>query len=291
MVTPDNRKKAILLVDIGLVFFVVFIFALKLKLVFIQDFAHDEFHFLSIIHDFQRESLKTPLQNFHVHFFLWLTKTSKIETTQLLFARSIMVSLFFGSCVLTYLIGRNFLSKSASLFSVLCYISFAYVFVNGSSFRYDPICSFLFLLSVFLLVTKGSCLSSILSGIIMSISLMISMKAIFHLATICCILLIKFIYDSDKKTALRNTSYFFSSLLIGYIGLFKLHETFFPHSTFLVSKQFVSNSYAKQIIFDNLFPRGKYLLISFYYSPIFWPLLCAGVAISFWKLIISKPEY
>src|SRR5262245_36045869 len=91
----------------------------KYQLLFRLNVNWDEFFFLSKVHDYARGELTASLQSFYVHFFGWLPLVSGNEVTQIIAARAVMFALALASCVLTYAIGRLYLSRMAALFAVL----------------------------------------------------------------------------------------------------------------------------------------------------------------------------
>ena len=128
--------------------------SLKLHLVFRIPINQDEFHYLSMIYKFMDGEPLSSINSFHVHFFSWICFLNQNEVIQIIYARMVMFLLFAGTCINLFLVGRYYLDKVSSLFSVLCYISFVFSVVNGASFRHDTIATFLFLFAVYLFITK-----------------------------------------------------------------------------------------------------------------------------------------
>ena len=110
----------------------------QLYLSFNQAIHWDEFYFLSRVYEFQAGTLTGVLNNFHVHFFGWLHLISDNEVVQIQMARSVMWVLQLCTLGIVYWLGREFLSRPASLFSAFCLIVSGYVMFHGASFRTDP---------------------------------------------------------------------------------------------------------------------------------------------------------
>ena len=196
----DNVERAINKLDACLFLFITIALLLKLSLVFRLKVQWDEFYFLSQVYSGIRGSLPSQFQNFHVHFFTWLSLVSGNEVDQVLAARVVMYLMLAGSCLFTYLIGRQFLNRSGALFGVLCYLSLSNVVKHGASFRADSICSFLFLWTIFLLVKNSRSRSGYLAaGLIMALALMVSLKSAFYLVAIAVIFAVQL-----KGTELRR---------------------------------------------------------------------------------------
>ena len=168
---------------------------LRVPLVFRLNIDGDEFRFLSLVYEHLRGQLGTPLMTIHVYLFQWLPLVSANEADQIVAARVVMLALSLGSAVLTYLIGRMFLSRPGALFATLCYLTFSNVVVHGASFRFDPICSFFFLLSLYWLLSAptrpvGRLLRA---GACLSLALLVSLKSVFFVATVAAVLLPGFV--------------------------------------------------------------------------------------------------
>ena len=141
--------------DLCLMLMIVTALVVKLRLVFTLKIGWDEFFFLAKVHSSLAGSLTDRLQTFYVHAFTWLPRVSGNEVSQVIAARLVMFALLLGSCILTYRLARYFFSRSAALFSVLCYVTFSNIVIHGASFRADSISSFMFLLALYALVVEG----------------------------------------------------------------------------------------------------------------------------------------
>ena len=187
----------------GLLLLIGLALALKLQLIFRLNVNWDEFFRLSHVHTYLRDELSIPLQTFFVHFFSWLPVVSTNEVDQVIAARLVMFGLTLGSGALTYLIGRLFLSKAASLFSVLGLLAFSYSVEHGTAFRADPMCAFLFLLSLYLLLARPwPRIGAGLAGGVMALALMISIKASLYLPIFGVIFLSGLIASDRRRETL-----------------------------------------------------------------------------------------
>ena len=132
---------------------VVFLVA-KYRLLATINVNWDEFLYLSRVHEYARDELRTPLLTFHVHFFQWLTRLDGIEVDQVIAARQVAFVLRLGTTVLLFLLAQRLTSRSGALVAVLASLAFSYVLRHGESFRADPIIAFLFLAGVTLMVLR-----------------------------------------------------------------------------------------------------------------------------------------
>ena len=177
------------------------------------------------MHQYTAGTLASPFFTFHVHLFSWLPSLSGDEISQIIAARVMIFLLGLGSCTILYFISRQFLSRVGALFSVLCYLSVSNVIVHGTSFRFDPILVFLFLVSVYVIMRKHrSCLSAITAGLCMAMSFLVSLKSIFYLVTMAGVFSCMVIFSDRRKNVLRDIAFFLVSFVFGTIGLFLFHK-------------------------------------------------------------------
>jgi len=216
-----------------LVAVVVWAYYLKYQLLFSININWDEFCFLSRIYDYLRgDSVKT-LQTFYVHFFTWLPSIAISEIDQITGGRQVMYGLSIGSSVSLWLIGRRLMNSAGALFAVCCSLSFSYYQHHGSSFRFDSILVFLFLLSIALLLESNRFKGSlILVSLLIASCFLISMKAVFFIPTWGVILLLRNSLTANNKVfGWKNLKLCFQYVIaVGLWGalLFFLHKLSLP---------------------------------------------------------------
>ena len=163
--------------------FVIAGFLLKAYFTTLIPINQDEFHFLSYVHDYDRGTSMSAFQTIHVHLFNWLRMVGSNEVDQVMAARIAMFMLMFGTCACLFFLAQHFLERSAALFSVLCYISFSFVIVNGASFRPDTIAVFLSMLALSLFVIRGdSTWANISAGALLALSCLFTIKTAIYIA-------------------------------------------------------------------------------------------------------------
>jgi hypothetical protein len=177
----------------------------------------DEFHFLSYAYQFKNGILNEYSGTFHSLFFAPFLSKDPNEVITIVEIRIFLFFLYLGNCYFTYYVSRVFLDRFSSLFSTLCYISFSYVYFNASSFRYDSLCSFLFLLSIFL-ICKLKCRNFVIAicALLLSISLMLTIKAIFHVLCFSVFLFAFSLKLQNIKVAIKQLTVFYIIVSILY---------------------------------------------------------------------------
>lgn len=282
LISAELQKKTNL-IDIGMLTIISIALVLKFQLIFQLKIGWDEFHYLSQVHSYLQKQLHSIFQCFHVHLFSWLPIVSQNEVAQVIAARSILFVLFLGSCVLIYLIGKQILNRSGSIFAVLCYVSLSNIIFHGVSFRGDSICSFLFLFSVYQIAIKPmSGFSMILSGSAMALSLMVSIKTQFHLLVIGFIFISLLMTSKNKKRTGIYIAIFLLSFFSTFIVLYIAHLSSLSEVSSTGALGVVASAGEKTIILKSLFPRLAYFKISILKNPIVWFFFFFGVAVAFW---------
>ena len=89
----------------------------------------------------------------------------------------------------------------AAQFSVKCYLTFSNIVGHGASLRFDPICSFFYLLSLYSLVsTSGAWVLSVLpAGTSFAFALLISLKEVFYLRTFIAVIAVRARFEQAKR--------------------------------------------------------------------------------------------
>ncbi len=290
-------SKEIKCLEFGLIVLIAIALCLKFRLIFQISINKDEFSYLSLIYSHSRGALAGQFHTFHVHFFKWISYFSNNEVTQIILARSLMFLFFLGTCILTYFIGRQFINRCGALFSVICFLSFSYVVVNGSSFRHDTISIFLSLFSIYSIISNPQLrFSPIIAGIFMALSLMITIKAVFHLVTIGIIFLYMLVVAQKRLKVIKQIVHFAVTLVIGYLIFYQLHvstlTTVSYHESATVSyhepMKFLELAFSNFIMLDKLFPAWKLLVLSINQNWTIWTLFIVGVISEIWAMVNTK---
>jgi hypothetical protein len=283
--------KEIKLIEFGLIVFIGIVLCLKFRLLFQMSINQDEFGYLSKIYSYCRGTLTDQFQTFHVHFFKWISHFSKNEVTQIIIARSVMFQFFLGTCLFTYLIARKFINRSGALFAVICFLSFSFVIVNGSSFRSDTVSAFFSLFSIYCIISKPqSKISLIIAGIAMALSLMLTIKAAFQLLTIGVIFMCMIVIARKRWEVVKQIVHFVIALVSGYFLFYQFHTSTLTLASVHAPKKFLGHTSSKVIILDKLFPGWTFLELSIKQNFIIWTLLIAGAIIVIRATVFSKKE-
>ena len=180
----------------------------------------DEFYYLAQVHAALNGGLTNALQTFHVHLFSWLVHISPNEITQILAARGAYFALSLGSCALLYVIARQYASRAASLFSVLCYLSYSNLLEHGTSFRADGLVSFVTLGAIALIVRRrpGLAVASF-AGVATGLAVLITLKSVFVVPTLLLLLVLGTWDQGGRRVAFEVLAYSIAFAIATGVGV------------------------------------------------------------------------
>jgi len=260
----DAVRKNIRYTEIAILFAILAFLLLRGVLIFRMNVDIDEFSFLSTIFSYLRGELAWPYFTFHVHLFSWLPSVPGDEITWILTGRSVMYLLSVGTSIFLYLTAKLFYHRVGALFSVLSYLSFSNVIEHGTSFRFDPICVFLFILALYLLLREnGSTLGDIVSGLLISVSLVCSLKSVFYVLTIAAFFVVRYLASNDRSSVARKASVHLSMVLAGSLVLFLAHSYSLSASRFPGQGNYLKRLATSGILFGEFFPNRFYVYQAF----------------------------
>lgn len=262
----------------GVMAIIAIVFALGFHRSFIANINWDEFYYLSFVHLYRNGLLSGLLQKFHVHLFEWLPLVSENEMHQIFAARASLWLLSIVSGWMIYGIARRFCSKEAALLSVLFYFGFSYVVDHGQSFRSDPICAFLFLASLSLLLgADRSRYHMPLSAVFMAVAMMVSIKSVFYLGTIGTIFLGLFLVDSERRAILKQALVFAVAFSGSLVVLYLAHGHALAGDSPSNAATFIRNAGTKTLLSTPFLPRATYILNALSQNGIVWLFVSLGL--------------
>ncbi len=197
----------------------------RLHLALVYEINWDEFLNLSMVYAYAQGTLREPLQTIFVHGFGWVGAISVNEVDQIIAARLAIFVLGVATAGFIYLVGRNFMPRSAALFGVACYLSFSFVLRQGGSFRTDPIATCLLMAALWVIVCRPRELRfALLAGGLIGFAGMITIKAIFYAPTIAIVLLIHLCAAKNRKQALVTGLVTGGFAILSFLAFYLLHR-------------------------------------------------------------------
>jgi hypothetical protein len=262
----------------GLLATVIAMLLIGLHRAFVANINWDEFYFLSLLHLYQNGELSNALQTLHVHLFGWLPLISDNEIHQILAARVAIWALTLGTCWLTFLIARKFCTREAALLSILFFLGFSYVMDHGLSFRSDPLCAFLFMASLYLLLDSGRKPFHIsASACLMAAATMISIKSAFYFSTIGAVFLVIFLTAGARRAAVKDFGIFAVVFASTLLILYQIHGQILAGATITESSGYIKESASKTLLSGPLLPRMHYIVRAITENYLIWMFVLFGL--------------
>jgi hypothetical protein len=251
---------------------IVFVLVLKGLLAARLNVNWDEFFFLSRVHEHARGALSLRMQTFHVHLFGWLPRRNEVD--QILFARYVLLIFRVGTCVCLFIVVRKLYGALAASFSILIGLSFSHVMRHGESFRFDPIISFLFALSMCLLITRRDRLvARVVAGGAAALALLVSIKAALYLPSL---VLVALIIDDTRAQRIRNLLWFGASLSASWVLLTAFHRWSIAPPLPSSRGQDLATKVDRVLFGGQFFPRQSVFLDTLSWDRAYWILIAAG---------------
>lgn len=196
----------------------------KLYLIVTLNINWDEFFYLSHVYQAEQGLLGQAWQTFHVQFFGWLVEWGGNEADQILAARTVMAVIGALTACLIFALARDFFGTTAALCALLLYSAYAQVVVHGFSFRADPICAFLLLLSFYLLLRsdKGPALLLFLAALPMAMAALFSVKSGLFVPAFALVFLYEYRQGQKIRAVVRAGT--FGLCVLCAMGLFYLYH-------------------------------------------------------------------
>lgn len=264
---------------------------LHFLLVFRLNINWDEFRFLSDVYRLQAGTLTAPLQTLHVHGFRWLPGVGSNEIDQIIAARVVYFFLLLGSCGFVFLIARRFLSTAASLFVIVCYLSYSDILAHGTSFRFDGLAVFFILAALALLLRKAPTGGgTIAAGVLVAVAFLVTMKTIFYAPTFLAIMMLRAHpgstpidlegrnTGSGRRETLADIALFALAFALSLVVLYFLHRsTLGGAGGETVQATSILQRAGPLFLGWELLPARHYLIITLILNLVIWGLLTVGV--------------
>lgn len=183
----------------------------------------DEFFYLSQVYDAAAQRPLRPLQTFHVQLFSWLAGSARTEIDEINNVRILLLVLHALTCSFLFAIARRRLALPAALFSVMCFAGFSYVISHGTSFRTDPLATFLLVSAVYCML-QNTVLTDLLAALVLGIAFAITIKVVLFAPCAAGIILYQRSECGDnwRKVARRATRLGAATMFVSF-SLVLLH--------------------------------------------------------------------
>ncbi len=244
----------------------------------------DEFYYLSQVYDAVSQRPVKPLQTFHVRLFPWLAGSAETEIDEINFARKLLLGLHCLTCLCVWGIARHRLSTAASLFAVLTFAGFSYVVSHATSFRTDPLATFLLTFALYCLVQRRRGLD-VLAGASLGLAFVLTIKVLMFAP---CAVMVLMYQRVENRASWSDVLWRFSRVAVSMAAtaalLLTVHIQLTDLGATTAATQAVSvSSHSSQKMFQPWppVPRLDYLLISIQENRLTWCLILAATCVMF----------
>jgi len=174
----------------SLVFLTIITCLMQVFMAFRFEVNQDEFYSLNMIYEFARGEVSTPFQTLFLRIFGWLQHVPGYEVDQIVIGRLVTTFCGFITAWFIFKLSRRFASFKASLFAVLGYFSFFFVFRHLTAFRVDGVITALLMGAVYIASDPTLNVKKVIcAGALIGTACMITLKSVFYLPIVAVFLL------------------------------------------------------------------------------------------------------
>lgn len=267
-------------------------------LIFSSNISWDEFNFLAQIYALEDGRIGPSINNLHTAFYRWLISQPGSELDQILIARLAQLGFFMGAMILLYRMARQHFSTVVALTVVFLAVSYTDLLRHAFSFRFDTLLLFFSLLSLYIYTYQRDRVSALAAGAALAIGLLISIKAVFYLASILTIAIIQWALDDQPRVHAKRTLSFIVSLLLVFTSIYLIRAGMATGDVGGVGQasrtidelQALVHTGNKMFLEEGFFPRSEYLSRTFVENSGHWLLGAVGTLTAL-AILVGKAEH
>ena len=203
--------------------------AARLHLVLRFEVNWDEFLNLAMVHSHARGELREMLQTAFVHLFKWVFAVSANEVDQVIAARLLVFAFVIAASAAIYGTARRFMGVSEALVSVIAFNGFNLVMRNGGALRTDSLATCVMMIAIWIATAHRFGIGHALAlGACAGVAGALTIKAVFYAGVIAAILLVKIVYDENRRRALGLAALSAAIAIATCAVIIALHAATFP---------------------------------------------------------------
>ncbi len=206
----------------------VLLVAARLQLVLRFEINWDEFLNLAMVHSHARGELRDVLQTAFVHVFSWVFAVSTNEVDQVIAARLLVFAFVIATSAAIYGIARRFTGVPEALVAVIAYNCFNLVMRNGGALRTDSLATSLMMIAIWIASAhRFGLLHALALGVCAGAAGALTIKSIFYVGVIAAVVLVKIVYDENRRRALGLAALAAVTGMFTCAGIIALHAATF----------------------------------------------------------------
>lgn len=235
----------------------------------------DEFYSLMMAYEFTRGEVSNPFQTIFFRLSTILQHVPGNEVDQVIAGRMVIFAFAVLTCVLIYKTSRRFYSAQASLFAVLAFFAFNYVFRHMTAYRADMVITTILMAIIWLVSDPAQNWKKVVTtGFLIGLTFTFALKSIFYMPIVAVFLVGRWMSTKWSRQAFLYGAVMFVIAVLTYALLYVLHSTSMSGSEY-------GTNYLKKVSFNGLvqaglFNRGYTFLFSLFNNVVGWSLLFVG---------------
>lgn len=157
------------------------VLAMQLPLLFNRAINWDEFWHYSLTVLAAHGELDQPLQTFFTRLFMWVPALPGSSVDHIVLIRLFMLGCEIVTLACIVAIATRFADRTTGLLCALAYLSAAYVFQHGTSFRFDPQATALLMASLWVILCRPTTFKWLaLAGALLGLAGLITIKSVLY---------------------------------------------------------------------------------------------------------------
>ncbi|RZV44591.1 MAG: hypothetical protein EX271_01335 [Acidimicrobiales bacterium] len=268
--SPLIRK--ILLGAVFLCLFLQFFMALKFEV------NQDEFYNLNMGYEFLRGEISNPFQTIMFRISGLFSFLPGNEVDQIVAGRMLSFLAAALTCFFIFKISRRYFSVEASLFAVLVFFGFNYVFRHLTAFRADILVTMCLMALLWVVSDPNQTLrKAVIAGGLIGLACTLSLKSIFYMPIIAIFLLGRWAGSQWSRAAFVQGLVMFLAAIAAFAIIFILHNPATQGSE--QGADYLRSVSGSSLLGSGLFNRWGIFVVSLFRSFLGWGLVLAGFCV------------
>jgi len=236
----------------------------------------DEFYNLNMGYEFLRGEIGTPFQTLMFRMSGWLRFLPGNEIDQIVAGRLFNYAAAIATSFFIYKTCKRYFSTNASLFAVLAYFGFYYVFRHLTAFRADVLVTMCLMAILWLVSDPEQSWRKVgAAGLLIGIAFTLSIKSIFYMPIVALFLLGRWMTSNWSRQAFLQGLAMFLIAIGSFAILFILHS---PKTSIAAENAAYLQSISKtSFTHSGLFNRQGVFGMSLLQNLVGWGVLLLGL--------------
>lgn len=222
------------------------VLAMQLPLVLNRAINWDEFWHYSLTVLAAQGQLDQPLQTFFTRLFMWVPGLPGNPIDHVVLIRLFMLGCEIVTMACIAGIATRFADRTTGLLCALAYLSAAFVFQHGTSFRFDPQATALLMASLWVLVCKPASAKWLaLAGVLGGLAAIITIKSVLYAPAFAGAMWLRWNEQARNRVYIGGLAIMATTAAVTFAVAFALHSTGIVAASGSNAKDIISASSSK----------------------------------------------